>query len=57
MTYDRAVLVEVITYHQRLDIGHCLCGWGVDSRPSALGLSHADHILDVYEASMEVRTQ
>jgi len=57
VTYDRAVLVEVITYHQRLDIGHCLCGWGVDSRPSALGLSHADHILDVYEASMEVRTQ
>lgn len=47
MEYDRAVLVEVLVYHQRLDVGHCCCGWGV------LGASHAEHVADVYEASVE----
>lgn len=48
--YDRAVLVEVLVYHQRLDAQYCACGWG------RLGQSHADHVADVYEASMEVRS-
>lgn len=47
--YDRAVLVDVLVYHQRKDIGHCLCGWG------ELGRSHAEHVADVYERSVAAR--
>lgn len=44
--YDRRVLVEVLIYHWRKDIRYCGCGWG------ELGLSHAEHIADVYEQSV-----
>ncbi len=44
--YDRAVLVNVLVYHQRLDSSCCACGWGV------LGASFAEHIADIYEASV-----
>lgn len=46
MTYDRAVLVEVLIYHQRASIERCACGW------DRLGASHAEHVADVYEASI-----
>lgn len=45
-TYDRKVLVDVLVYHQRKNAQSCHCGWGT------LGASHADHIADVYEASV-----
>lgn len=45
-TYDRAVLVQVLVYHQRKNIEGCWCGW------SELGRSHAEHVADVYEASV-----
>ena len=48
--YDRERLIQVLIYHQRLDIGHCACGWG--GRPQHLGLSHAAHIADIYEEEM-----
>jgi 16S rRNA G1207 methylase RsmC len=48
-TYDREVLVEVIIYHWRADIGGCGCGWGV------LGASYAEHVADVYEESVTAR--
>lgn len=43
LPYDRAVLVEVLVYHQRRDLQHCMCGWG------ELGASHPEHVADVYE--------
>ena len=39
--FNRAVLVEVLVYHQRTDARFCSCGWG------QLGHSHAEHIADV----------
>jgi hypothetical protein len=56
--YDRAVLVETLVYHyaERKSISQaCGCGWG--SRPEHLGLSHPEHVADVYEASMLARGQ
>jgi hypothetical protein len=56
--YDRDVLVEVVTYH-RTRTGpppyafSCDCGYG--ARPEHLGRSYAEHVADVYEASMEAR--
>lgn len=47
--FNRAVLVEVLTYHQRVSPSHCACGWSV------LGASFADHMADVYEASVMAR--
>lgn len=46
--YDRARLVEVITFHWRRDSNEaaCGCGWG------ELGRSHPEHVVDVYEQSM-----
>ena len=49
MTHDRTVLVDVLVYHQRLDISGCACGWSV------LGASHAEHVADIYEESLRVR--
>jgi len=51
--YDRDVMVQVFIYHQRLDIGTCLCGWGAAA--TELGKSHAHHIADVYEHSMRLK--
>jgi hypothetical protein len=45
--YDRAVLVAVLVYHQRLADSTCSCGWGV------LGASFADHVADVYEQARQ----
>ena len=43
---ERNVLLQVLIYHQRLDIGSCGCGWSV------LGASHAEHVADVYEDAL-----
>lgn len=49
--YDRDVLVDVLVYHYRVAPGKgCGCGW------SKLGLSWADHVADVYEESVALRT-
>lgn len=53
VTYDREVLVEVLTYHYRKDIGCCGCGWGVDTGHA--GMSHAEHVANVYEESAKVK--
>jgi hypothetical protein len=47
--YNRAVLVEVLVYHWATKTSACGCGW------SKLGASHAEHVADVYEASVAVR--
>lgn len=44
--YDRDVMISVLVYHQRRDITFCSCGWG------ALGRSHAEHVVEVYEQTM-----
>jgi len=44
--YHRDVLVLVLVYHQRSDISGCVCGWAL------LGHSHAEHVADVYEATV-----
>jgi 16S rRNA G1207 methylase RsmC len=49
--YDRAVLVEVLVYHQRTADTGCACGWGV------LGASFAEHVADVYEESVIARAE
>jgi len=46
MIYDRAVLVEVLIYHQRMENTGCACGWLV------YGASWAEHIAEVYEMTM-----
>jgi hypothetical protein len=46
MRYYRPVLVKVLIHHQRTDSSRCACGWGV------LGASFAEHLADMYEASM-----
>lgn len=51
IAYDRAVLVDVLIYHQRTESSGCGCGWG------ELGHSHAEHIVDVYEASVAARAE
>lgn len=38
---------DVLTQHQRLDIGHCLCGWGVDT--GQLGRSHSKHVAEILQ--------
>jgi hypothetical protein len=48
--YDRPMLVAVLINHQRSNISGCLCGWGV------LGASHAEHIADMYEAGMGMKS-
>lgn len=55
MTYDRDVLVECLVYHQTLDgpppfTFTCACGW------RELGASHAEHVADVVESSLRVRS-
>jgi hypothetical protein len=45
--YNRAVLVEVLIYHQRRADSGCHCGWG--SRPEHWGRSWAEHVADIYE--------
>jgi hypothetical protein len=44
VAYDRPRLVDVLIYHQATATSGCICGWGV------LGASHAEHVVDVYEA-------
>jgi hypothetical protein len=44
--YDRDALVQTIIYHGRTSIKGCHCGW------AELGKRHAEHVADVYEASM-----
>lgn len=45
--YDRPHLTQVLIHHQRRSDGACICGWGVGH--TAIGHSHAAHVLDVYE--------
>lgn len=40
---ERERLIEVLIYHQRRDIGSCLCGW------AELGKSHAEHVVNIFE--------
>lgn len=47
--YDRGVLADVLTYHQRKDASSCACGWSV------IGASHAEHVTDVYQHSVMER--
>lgn len=49
LAYDRDTLVNVIIYHGRTSIKGCHCGW------AELGKSHAEHVADVYEASVTAR--
>jgi hypothetical protein len=56
--YDRAVLVETLIYHQigapqGVWANPCLCGFG--TRAEHLGKSHAEHVADVYEASVAAK--
>jgi hypothetical protein len=44
----RAVLVQVLVYHQRLNAGACACGWG------QIGESHAEHVAEVFEMELAV---
>lgn len=41
----RDELIDVLVEHQRMDIGSCRCGWGVDT--GQLGKSHAAHVADL----------
>lgn len=54
-SYDRRRLVNTLIYHQRVNsggyVGACACGWG--QRPEHLGLSWAEHVVDVYEMDLE----
>jgi hypothetical protein len=51
MSLRRAVLVQILVEHQRVNtgsyMGACACGWG--QRPEDLGLSWAEHIVRLYE--------
>ncbi len=47
---DRAVLVEVLVYHWPTPASGCHCGWGV------LGASFPEHVADIYEMSVAVRS-
>lgn len=49
VAYDRGVLVNVLVYHQRVNLRGCGCGW------DALGRSHPEHVADVYEESIRAR--
>jgi hypothetical protein len=47
MSESRVLLTMVLTTHQRMDDGSCLCGW------TKLGnTSWADHVADCYEAEV-----
>lgn len=41
--------VKVLTAHQRLDIGNCICGWGVAT--GDLGRSHPLHVWHELQAA------
>jgi hypothetical protein len=47
MEFNREMMMDVLVYHQRLDVGTCACGWSV------IGASHAQHVVEVYELSIE----
>jgi hypothetical protein len=44
----RAVLIETLIYHQRMDAGQCTCGWG------EWGASHSEHVADQWELGVMV---
>lgn len=44
--YDREALVLVITYHRKVDIKGCMCGW------AELGKDHSKHVANVYEQTV-----
>lgn len=48
--YDREVLVEILVYHYRKNDSSCGCGW------AELGRSHPEHVANVYEQSVAVRS-
>lgn len=49
--YDREVLVDVLVYHWATNTSGCGCGW------AELGKSHPEHVANVYEESMCIRTE
>lgn len=42
LTVTDQTALKTLIAHQRLDIGSCICGWGVDT--GHLGQSHALHV-------------
>ena len=49
----QTALADVLVDHQRMDIGHCLCGWGADA--GNIGQSHACHVADLLLPIVERR--
>jgi hypothetical protein len=49
--YDRDVLTTVFVYHYRKEDSSCGCGWGEDPRQK--GLSHPEHVADMYEQAIK----
>lgn len=47
VAFARERMLDVLVYHQRASSSHCTCGWSV------LGQSHPEHVVDVYEQSVE----
>lgn len=54
MNSTNDVAVHVLIEHQRRDIGHCLCGWGVDTGDA--GRSHAQHVADMLDDAGALRS-
>lgn len=48
--YVREHMIETIIFHTQMRDSSCLCGFG--KHPSQLGLSHAEHVMDVYETTV-----
>lgn len=40
----RSLIAEILIQHQRMDIGSCRCGWGVET--GDIGRSHSAHVTD-----------
>lgn len=46
LVYNREILTTVLIYHWRTATSGCGCGW------AELGVSHSEHVADVYEKSI-----
>jgi hypothetical protein len=46
---ERTILKTVLIYHYRKDISGCGCGW------AELGRSHAEHVINIFEESVEMQ--
>lgn len=50
MEFDHDLLLEVISYHERISIDQCGCGWTDTYKV------YPEHLLEVYETSARLRT-